>query len=74
MCLGVPGRVIDVEEGPLRMGRVAFGDVIKEVSLVFVPDAGPGAFVVVHAGTGLEVIDEAKAQRVFETWRLMEEP
>ena len=72
MCLGVPGKVVDVEEGPLRMGRVAFGDVVKEVSLVFVPQARPGDFVVVHAGTALEVIDEAKAQRVFETWRLME--
>ncbi len=74
MCLGIPGKVVDVEEGPLRVGRVAFGDVVKEVSLVFVPDAAPGDFVVVHAGTGIEVIDEAKALRVFETLRLMEEP
>ena len=74
MCLGVPGKVVDVEEGPLRMGHVAFGDVLKEVSLVFVPGAMPGDYVVVHAGTGLEVIDEAAALRVFETWRQMEEP
>jgi hydrogenase expression/formation protein HypC len=74
MCLGIPGKVVDVEEGPLRLGRVAFGDVVKEVCLAFVPQAGPGDFVVVHAGTGIEVIDEEKAARTFETLRRLEEP
>jgi len=74
MCLGIPGKVVDVEAGPLRLGHVAFGDVVKEVSLAFVPAAGPGAFVVVHAGTAIEIIDEAAAARVFETLRIMEEP
>ena len=74
MCLGIPGKLLDVEDGPLRLGHVAFGDVVKEVSLAFVPHAEPGAFVVVHAGTAIEVIDEAAALRVFETLSLMEEP
>jgi hydrogenase expression/formation protein HypC len=74
MCLGIPGRVVDVESGPLRLGRVAFGDVVKEVCLAFVPRAEPGDYVVVHAGSAIEVIDEEKALRAFETFRLMEEP
>ncbi len=65
MCLGVPGRIVEVEEGPLRLGRVAFGDVVKQVSLALVPEALLGEFVMVHAGTALEVIDEAAAERVF---------
>ncbi len=65
MCLGVPGKVMQVEEGPLRFGRVAFGEVVKEVSLALVPEARPGEYVMVHAGTALEVIDEAAAARVF---------
>jgi len=69
MCLGIPGKVVGFEEGPLRLGRVAFGDVVKEVSLAFVPEAGVGDYVVVHAGTAIEVIDEEAAMNVFETFR-----
>ena len=65
MCLGVPGRILDVEEGALRLGRVAFGDVVKQVSLALVPEALVGEYVIVHAGTALEVIDEAAAARTF---------
>ena len=73
MCLGIPGKVLTVEEGPLRLGRVAFGDVVKEVSLAFVPEAELGDYVVVHAGTAIEVIDEEAALRVFETFRDLDE-
>ena len=69
MCLAIPGKVLALEEGPLRMGRVAFGDVVKEVSLAFVPEAVLGDYVVVHAGMALEVIDEEAAMNVFETFR-----
>lgn len=67
MCLGVPGRILDVQEGPLRLGRVAFGPTVKEVSLACVPEAAPGEWVVVHAGLALERLDEAEASRVFES-------
>lgn len=65
MCLGVPGRILNVEAGALRLGRVAFGDVVKQVSLALVPEALVGEYVMVHAGMALEVIDEAAAARVF---------
>ena len=73
MCLAIPGRILALEEGPLRMGRVAFGEVVKEVSLAFVPEAGVGDYVVVHAGTALEVLDEEAAMNVFETFRDLDE-
>ena len=69
MCLGVPGKVLSFEEGDLRMGRVAFGQVVKEISLAFVPDAKVGEYVVVHAGMALDVIDEEAAQRMFKVLR-----
>jgi hydrogenase expression/formation protein HypC len=67
MCLGVPGQILDLEDGPLRMGRVAFGPTVKSVSLACVPEAGPGAWVVVHAGLALEVLDEAEARLMLES-------
>ncbi len=67
MCLGVPGQILDVVESPLRMGRVAFGSTVKEVSLACVPEAGPGAWVVVHAGLALDQLDEAEARLMLES-------
>ena len=66
MCLGVPGQILDVDDTPLRMGRVAFGPTIKDVSLACVPDAGPGAWVVVHAGLALDQLDEEAARLMIE--------
>lgn len=65
MCLGIPGEVLSAVEGPLRMGRVAFGQVIKEVCLAYVPEAQPGDFVVVHAGFAISRVDPEGARRVF---------
>lgn len=65
MCLGVPGRVLSVSEGELRMGKVSFGGVIKDVCLAYVPEAGVGDYVIVHVGFAISKIDEDEAQRVF---------
>jgi hydrogenase expression/formation protein HypC len=65
MCLGVPGKIIAVQEGDLRRGKVAFGGVVREVCLEYVPEAGEGDWVVVHVGFAIARIDEAEAQRVF---------
>jgi hydrogenase expression/formation protein HypC len=75
MCLGVPGKVIEVEENPLglAMGKVSFGGIAKEICLAYVPEAQVGDYVIVHAGFALSVIDEEEAMEVFEMLRQMEE-
>ncbi|HEX9082195.1 MAG TPA: HypC/HybG/HupF family hydrogenase formation chaperone [Holophagaceae bacterium] len=73
MCLGVPGQILDVDDSPLRMGRVAFGPTVKEVSLACVPDAKPGAWVVVHAGLALDELDEREARLMLESLAQLEE-
>jgi hydrogenase expression/formation protein HypC len=70
VCLAVPGRVLAIADGELRMARIAFGEVVKEASLNLVPAAEVGSYVLVHAGMALEVVDEAAAQ---ETLRLFAE-
>ncbi|MHA1568817.1 MAG: HypC/HybG/HupF family hydrogenase formation chaperone [Alphaproteobacteria bacterium] len=64
MCLAVPGELIDISgDDPLtRIGRIAFGGVIKEASLAFVPEARPGDYVLVHAGVAISVLDAAAAE------------
>ena len=67
MCLGVPGRVLDVtDEDGLRMGRVDFGGVARKVCLAHVPDVTPGEYVLVHVGFALSRLDELEARRVLE--------
>ena len=65
MCLGIPGRVLSVSEGDLRLAKVEFGGIVKEVCLAYVPEAGVGDFVIVHVGFAISRVDAAEAARVF---------
>ena len=65
MCLGIPGEVRSIAEGVLRTGRVAFGGVLKEVCLAYVPEAQIGDYVIVHAGFAISRLDAERARRVF---------
>ena len=60
MCLGVPGRVLEVLPNELGVpsGRVEFGGIVKEVCLAFTPEVRPGEYVVVHVGFAISTIDE----------------
>ena len=75
MCLGVPGKVMEIQENPLgmTMGRVNFGGIVKEVCLAYVPDVQLGDYVIVHVGFALNKIDEEEAMEVFEFLRQMDE-
>jgi hydrogenase expression/formation protein HypC len=67
MCLAIPGRILSVfgNEPIMRLGRVDFGGVVKEVNLVFVPEANIGDYVVVHVGYALTKIDLEEARRTL---------
>ncbi len=75
MCLGVPGKVISIQESPLgmTMGKVSFGGIVKEVCLAYVPEAQVGDYVIVHVGFAISKIDEEEANKVFEFLKEMEE-
>ncbi len=67
MCLGIPGKVIDVrEEHGLTLGRVDFGGVRKEACLSYLPDVKPGDYVIVHVGFAISQVDEEEALRTLE--------
>jgi hydrogenase expression/formation protein HypC len=74
MCLAVPGRIERITEaGPLmRVARVDFGGVTREVNLACVPEAALGDYVLVHVGFALSVIDPAEAERIFGYLREIE--
>jgi hydrogenase expression/formation protein HypC len=62
MCLGIPGQVTAIfESDGLRMGRVDFGGVVKDVCLAYVPDIQIGEYTIVHVGFAITRLDEASA-------------
>jgi hydrogenase expression/formation protein HypC len=73
MCLGIPGRVIDLREDQgLAMGTVDFGGIRREVCLAYVADqVRPNDYVVVHVGFAISRVDEEEARRTFEALRAM---
>jgi hydrogenase expression/formation protein HypC len=70
MCLGIPGKIIDIyEANGLRMGKVDFGGVTKEVCLSYVPEAKIGNYTVIHVGFALNLLDENEALETLDLLR-----
>lgn len=71
MCLGIPGEVVEIREADgLRVGRVRFAGITRDVCLDYVPDVAAGEFVVVHVGFAISKIDREEAERAY---RVLEE-
>lgn len=67
MCLAVPGKIITIEEvDSLRMAKVSFGGVMKQICLEWVPEAKIGDYVIVHVGFALNIVDEKEAEETLE--------
>ena len=63
MCLGDIARLTQAwERDGVRLGRLHDGSV---VTLSFLPDATPGAYVLVHLGIPVEVLDTATAEEAL---------
>jgi hydrogenase expression/formation protein HypC len=71
MCLGVPGKIIEItEENGLKMAKVDFGGITRETCLEYIPDAVVGDYVVIHVGFAITKLSEEEAQ---ETLALLQE-
>jgi hydrogenase expression/formation protein HypC len=71
MCLAIPGKVIEtLESDGMKMAKVSFAGMVKQVCLEYTPDAVPGDYVLVHVGFALSRVDQAEAERTF---KLLEE-
>ena len=67
MCLAVPGKVIECGDDQalvdLRGNRLM-------ISRVLTPEAGPGDWVLIHAGFSICTVQE---QDAFETWSYLKQ-
>jgi hydrogenase expression/formation protein HypC len=70
MCLGIPGKVIEIyESNGVMMGKVDFGGLVKEVCLAYVPALVVGDYTIVHVGFALTQLDEESAQETLALLR-----
>lgn len=70
MCLGVPGRIVEVDAATgLSMGIVDFDGVRRPVCLAYTPQATVGDHVIVHVGFAISQVDEAEAARTLAVLR-----
>lgn len=71
MCLGIPGKITEIyEEDSLKMAKIDFGGIVKEVCLAYIPEAKVGNYALVHVGFAISLMDEEEAQ---ETLKLIKE-
>ena len=75
MCLAIPGKILSItgDDPYMRLARVSFGGVIKEVNLAYVPEAQIDDYVLVHVGFALNRVDQGEAEAVFRYLREMGE-
>ena len=70
MCLGVPGKVIEIyEANGLIMGKVDFGGVKREVCLEYIPEIEIGQYVIVHVGFAINMMSEEEAEETLALLR-----
>ena len=75
MCLAVPGKIVEIDESnpDLRMAKVSFGGVIKDICVQWLPEAGLGDYIIAHVGMALNKLDEEEALLTLETFDEMEQ-
>jgi hydrogenase expression/formation protein HypC len=68
MCLAVPAKIVSIDQ---KMATVEIGDSQREASLVLLPDATMGDYVLLHAGFAISKIDEAEALETLKLFQAM---
>ncbi len=66
MCLALPMRITALEGA---RATIAVEGLEQECSVMLVPDAAVGDYVLVHAGFAISVLDEAEAQETYDLLR-----
>ena len=72
MCLGIPGRILDIVDADKKLATVDVGGIRRAVSLAcLVDDEHPvescvGEWVLVHVGFAMSRIDEKEARLTLE--------
>lgn len=76
MCLGVPGRIVNINENS-SMAMVDVCGVQREVNISLITQGDPNLlinkWVLVHVGFAMSILDEEEAQKTLEALLAMSE-
>jgi len=75
MCLAIPGKIISIDNSDpeLKMARVEFGGIHKEICIQWLDQVTVGDYILAHTGTALSIIDEEDARATLDLLREMGE-
>lgn len=63
MCLAVPAKVIEKKD---MVATVEVEGIRRDISLMLLPEANEGDYILMHAGFAIQVIDEEEAKIATE--------
>jgi hydrogenase expression/formation protein HypC len=71
MCLGIPGRIVEITDPDTMTGVVEVGGVRRPINICFIVDDGTqpsaylGEWVLIHVGFAMSRINAAEAERTL---------
>ena len=73
MCLAIPGKIVSIDESnnELKMAKVNFGGVMKDICIQWLADVQIGDYVLAHVGFALNKIDQKDAEETIEILKQM---
>ena len=72
MCLGIPAQILRIVDAERQLAEVDVSGVEREANVICVAEPGRplddllGAWVLLHAGFAMSLIDEAEAAKTLE--------
>ncbi|HWR41358.1 MAG TPA: HypC/HybG/HupF family hydrogenase formation chaperone [Patescibacteria group bacterium] len=69
MCVAVPAMMVERED---FMATVDIDGVRRQVSLMLLPEARVGDYVLIHAGFAIQTIDEEEALQTLQLFKELE--
>lgn len=79
MCLGIPGKIIEITSAENKLARVDVAGVKRQINIACIvdddhpPESCVGDWVLVHVGFAMIRINEEEAKRTLELLREMGE-
>ena len=78
MCLGIPGRIVEIVDLDNRTAKIEVSGVRRNVDVGLLwdgPDAvGVGDWVLIHVGFAISRIDEGEAEQMLSALRALGDP
>ncbi len=70
MCLGIPGKVIEIKK---TVAKVDVGGLVRDISIELCPEVSVGEYVLIHTGFAIQKVDEKEAEETLEFLKEMAE-